>query len=216
MQTRNAWGALVALSTVAGVSAAAVVSDLETQFLNPPQPGVMLDATGQDIVTLDISGMTLDDAQGFSDAVYDVLLDPMSRIVGVGWDIEITTTEAGKLIDFQFMLGALDAFGEPVDGVLVQPSSLPFAAIDGFRETSDDDGFTMRDGALPIIDLEALGMDFTPEGGFSVELYNQFPGEAITLGDASFVYLAVERVVPTPAGLAAFALACGAAVRRRR
>lgn len=206
---------VVALVAAAGLAPAAVVTDLENEFLSAPGPGMEIDATGLDLIALDVSGISIDESQGFGSVVFEFTLEPLTRVVGLGWELDVTTTEAGTLSDLQLAFASLDEFGDPDDGVLVQPSELTFAATNGFSESSADDGYALLSGTPPVIDLASLGMSFDGNGRLVVELFTEFPGEAIELGAGSTLYIAVERI-PAPAGVASLFVAGCLASRRRR
>jgi len=157
--------------------------------------------------TFDIAGLGSWDEQGDIDnVVLTRFLAPGAQIIGVGFDVSISTEGFSWLSDPNFGIENSDQSA----GVFQTPG----AGSDFSGTTSFDSG--------GIIDLTALAVpsDFAlnPDGMVRIELYEAFDDDMNAI-DATFgsgSEIQVRYIIPAPASTTLLALGSLVATRRRR
>jgi uncharacterized protein (TIGR03382 family) len=141
--------------------------------------------------------------------------DPNLDVVGLGWNLLLSTASPGVLGDARIAVYTLDNSGQfSLEGVLAEPAAgLSFPGTDQFLSSDDTENVAFRSSGL--IDLIGEGMSFSTgtTGIVYLELYTAFPGTAHVYSTDSSVSL---EVVPTPGALAVLGLGGLVAGRRRR
>jgi len=196
---------------------AIIILTLSGTALAGPHTSTALPADREDLVpraglavattTFDVSGLESWDERGDIDnTVLTRFLAPNAQVIGIGFDVEITTNSLSFLSDvnlgFENSTQSAGAFQTPGAG--------------------DDTFGTGSYSSSGIIDLTALAIptDFAlnPDGMIRIEIYESFDDAPdsvdATFGSAST--LQVRYIIPAPASTTLLALGSLAATRRRR
>ena len=190
--------ALTTLAAAAGLATAAPV--LQTGLTN-----YSVDNAGAATatITVDVSGLTFNDAQGSAlNSMLAVGLAIGAEVTGIGWDVTLTTFGASwgseAVLNFEGQI-FLTVSG---DGA---PVSNQNYASGGIIDLSDDVSLpNITLGGDGVLNIEAFD-SFVDNGGAGDAVFEQ----------GSFLYLAVKGV-PTPGSLAILGLGGLVAGRRRR
>lgn len=191
--------ALTTLAAAAGLATAAPV--LQTGLTN-----YSVDNAGAATatITVDVSGLTFNDAQGSAlNQMLAVGLAVGAEVTGIGWDVTLTTfgaswaSEAVLNFEGQIFLTVGSADGGPVSNMAYSSG--------GIIDLSDDVSLpNITLGGDGVLNVEAFD-SFVDNGGAGDAVFEQ----------GSVLYLAVKGV-PAPGSLAILGLGGLVAGRRRR
>ena len=159
-------------------------------------PGLTVVLPGFGVHSVDLSGLMASQAQGNAgNEVIKLAVPDGSRVVGIGWDLNLSIVSPGVLSDI--LIGVVDMGG---DGVRVRPAegsnfpgTLTFASA---TQTVDRGGLAFDSGSMVF-----------------VEVYLDFPGAAGLLMTQSTLWV---EIVPAPGGVALLGAGVLLLNRRRR
>lgn len=197
MDTTRLIAAALGAGVVLGPAHAGLI-DTTTGATPAAAPFTTIDLPTPGIHAIDLSGLTSVDEQGdTANAVIRLTTNPLARVIGVGWDVNLMTASPGVLSDS--IIGVVDGSG---DGVVINPGEgVSFPGTLNFAS------------ATMIVPLGALSFD--TGGELYVELSQLFPGPGASYLQPSTLWIELE-IVPTPGAAALLGIGGVLATRRRR
>lgn len=209
-----------AITSALGLAAVCATSHAQINALFPGQLS-QSSATAERVTLSNIaaSGLTLDGlktsglAGHSSNPLFELTVDPNSRVVGLDWSLNVNASNPVKLSDLRIALYSVNESGNPVSGVLLTPGS-GINSAGTMRLTDERLG---KSGADGVVDLTSLGLDFNAGSNSTiyVEIFSTYPGDDITM-KADSTFKVITANVPAPGSVALLGTLGLIATRRRR